>query len=137
MTKGHKGHEHGHMGKMAADGHPFKEHRARGGAMKEPEIGGVPEIGGKPEKAEDKAPLSARRRGGKVKEENEKKERRHEKRKRGGKVHGKHPGHRLDKRARGGRMTPSSPFSGADGADLSYAKGDIASKSEAVGRDKT
>lgn len=36
-----------------------------------------------------------------------------EHRKRGGKVEGKKPEHRMDKRARGGRMTPASPFSGA------------------------
>lgn len=36
-------------------------------------------------------------------------------RRRGGKVHGEKPAHRLDKRARGGRMTPKSPLSGAGG----------------------
>ena len=40
----------------------------------------------------------------------------------GGSVSGKHARHRLDKRARGGRMTPSSPLSGADGPNLGYAK---------------
>ena len=34
--------------------------------------------------------------------------------KRGGEVKGKHSRHHLGKRARGGRMTPKSPFSGAD-----------------------
>jgi hypothetical protein len=33
--------------------------------------------------------------------------------KRGGEVKGAMPKHRLDKRARGGRMTPKSPLSGA------------------------
>lgn len=42
--------------------------------------------------------------------------------KKGGTVHGHHARHRLDKRARGGRMTPSSPLSGADGPNLGYAK---------------
>lgn len=41
--------------------------------------------------------------------------------KRGGKVEGKMPKHRLDKRARGGRMTPKSPLSGAgDMKRMSY-----------------
>ncbi|HVO24826.1 MAG TPA: hypothetical protein VMW56_14490 [Candidatus Margulisiibacteriota bacterium] len=132
MTKGHhKGH---HMGHMAKDGHPFKEHRARGGRT-EPEIGGIPEIGGHPEKAEDKPKLSGRKRGGGV----EKKRKDHEKLKHGGKVHGKHPGHRLDRRARGGPVGKGkSPFSGADGPNLEYARGPgPESKSRAVGRDKT
>ena len=40
-------------------------------------------------------------------------EKKKEHRKRGGKVEGKKPEHRMDKRARGGRMTPASPLSGA------------------------
>lgn len=117
------------------DGHPFKHKRAKGGKVEgEPEIGGVPEIGGKPEKAKDKPPLSGRRRGGGV----EKKRKEHEKLKGGGKVHGKHPGHRLDRRARGGPVGKGpSPFSGADGPDMPYAHADIPSKSEGTGRDRT
>lgn len=40
----------------------------------------------------------------------------------GGSVHGKNARHRLDKRARGGRMTPSSPMSGASVKALPFAK---------------
>ena len=46
------------------------------------------------------------KRGGRTKDH--KKHKKH-----GGKVEGKKPEHRADKRARGGRMTPSSPLSGA------------------------
>ena len=49
-----------------------------------------------------------RKHGGRLEKEKKK-----EHRKRGGKVEGKKPEHRMDKRARGGRMTPSSPLSGA------------------------
>lgn len=111
------------------DGRKPEEHmkhvigRAKGGSV--PKIDGVPEIGGTPEKAEERTPESGRKRGGKMGH-----------RAKGGKVHGKHPGHRLDKRARGGAMTPKSPFSGADGPDLGYAKADIPSGSEGMGRDK-
>ena len=40
--------------------------------------------------------------------------------KRGGSVKGAAAKSRPDKRARGGRMTPKSPFSGADGPGLGY-----------------
>ena len=40
-------------------------------------------------------------------------EKKKEHRKHGGKVEGEKPKHRMDKRARGGRMTPESPLSGA------------------------
>lgn len=95
--------------------HHEKEHEKRSGGGK---IGGVAEIGGHPEKPEMTKPQSGK--------------------KRGGKVHGKHPGHRLDKRARGGRMTPKSPFSGADGPDLGYAKSELGavSKTKGAGKDK-
>jgi len=33
-------------------------------------------------------------------------------------------------------MTPQSPFSGADGPDLDYAKADIPSGAEGKGRDR-
>lgn len=118
------------------DGRKPEEHlkhvmkRARGGKM---EIEGVPEIGGHPEKAEERTPESGRNRGGAMKKKKD-----HEKRaKGGGIVRGKHPGHRLDKRARGGRMSPKSPFSGADGPDLGYAKADLPSGSQGMGKDKT
>lgn len=55
--------------------------------------------------------------------------------KHGGKVHGKHAAPRADKRARGGRMTPKEPFSGADGANPSYARSHRSSKSEGVGKE--
>ncbi len=58
-----------------------------------------------------------------MKEEGHRKERKHggrtvkkhegKHKKHGGKVEGKKPEHRADKRARGGRMTPKEPFSGA------------------------
>ena len=136
-TKGGKHHEREHDRKAGPDRHPFKEHRARGGRMgKEPEIDGEPEIGGKPEKPEMPKVESGRKRGGRMghKEHHEKDAL--PKRKHGGKVKGKHPGHRLDRRARGGRMTPQSPFSGADGPDLDYAKADIPSGAEGKGRDR-
>ncbi|HZT51707.1 MAG TPA: hypothetical protein VFA22_07235 [Stellaceae bacterium] len=40
--------------------------------------------------------------------------------KRGGKVEGEETRHRVDRRARGGRMTPHSPLSGADVKPLPY-----------------
>jgi hypothetical protein len=49
-----------------------------------------------------------RKHGGRAEHEKKK-----EHKKRGGKVGGKMPEMRMDKRARGGRMTPSSPLSGA------------------------
>jgi len=49
-----------------------------------------------------------RRHGGRTEKKGEKKHLRH-----GGEVKGHKPGHRLDKRARGGRMTPSEPLTGA------------------------
>jgi hypothetical protein len=68
------------------------------------------------------------------------KDRHHEKlevtKKRGGKVEGKKAHHRLDRRARGGRMTPSSPLSGASVKEPSYAHGDLKAGSEGMGREK-
>jgi hypothetical protein len=56
--------------------------------------------------------------------------------KRGGAVEGKKAAHRIDKRARGGRMTPGSPFSGADAPNLGYATGaGPESKPEGRGKD--
>ena len=82
--------------------------RARGG-----KIEGEPESGGHPIKAKEKRP----------------------ERKRGGKVHGKHPGHRLDKRARGGRMTPSAPLSPAGNmSKQGYTSGEAPSKSRGEGK---
>lgn len=46
-------------------------------------------------------------------------------RKHGGKVKGKMAHHRADKRARGGRMTPKEPLSGADGPNPSYARSSL------------
>jgi len=46
-------------------------------------------------------------------------------RKAGGKVMGSQSKPRPDRRARGGRMTPSSPFSGADGPNPSYARSSL------------
>lgn len=60
----------------------------------------------------------------------------HHKRKRGGPVEGKHPEHRLDKRARGGAMTPKSPYSGADAPNLKYAHGDLAVDAHGKGKDR-
>lgn len=126
--KGGKHHESHHDTKHGRGPHEqlkhVVKHRAKGGKV-DMELDGVPEIGGHPEKAEDRKPESGRKRGGKMEAK---------KRAKGGKVHGKHPGHRLDKRARGGRMTPKSPLSGADGPDLGYAKADIPSGSEGEGR---
>ena len=122
--KGRKDHEKKHEGEH----HKGRHHRARGGEMK---IDGEPEIGGHPVKESEKPAQSGR--------------------KHGGKVHGKHPGHRLDKRrrgghvehkehhmerARGGRMTPKDPLSGADAPDLGYAKGNLSAGSEGEGKDK-
>lgn len=102
-------------GHKRSEMHHGKHHGKHSGGGK---IGGEAEIGGHPEKPEMTKPQSGK--------------------KRGGKVHGKHPGHRLDKRARGGRMmTPKSPFSGADGPDKDYAKGDLKAGSEGMGKDKT
>lgn len=83
---------HSHM-QSRAEGGRF----ARGGI-----IDGMPESGGKKTEIKEKPSQSGH--------------------KSGGKVHGHHARHRLDKHARGGRMTPKSPLSGADGPDLSYAK---------------
>jgi hypothetical protein len=55
--------------------------------------------------------------------------------KHGGKVKGHHAMHRADRRARGGRMTPKEPFSGADGPNPSYARSHRRSESEGVGKD--
>jgi len=51
-------------------------------------------------------------------------------RKRGGSVHGKKPEHRMDKRARGGRMTPKSPLSGATVKEMPFEKGPKTSADE-------
>lgn len=51
-----------------------------------------------------------------------KKKRDHEKMKYGGEVDGEAGPMRLDKRARGGRMTPKSPLSGADTSPLGFEK---------------
>lgn len=139
MTKGEKHHGKSHHDVKDGRGHDEHMHhilrhkRAKGGAVKDMEIDGVPEIGGHPEKPMDLKDQSGRKRGGRM---HGKKHEKHEKRKRGGKVHGKHPGHRLDKRARGGRMTPKSPFSGADAPDLDYAKADVPMGSEGKGKQK-
>lgn len=87
-----KGKHHSHM-QSRAEGGRF----ARGGI-----IDGIPESGGKKTHITQKPNQSGH--------------------KKGGKVHGHHARHRLDKKARGGRMTPSSPLSGADGSNLPYAK---------------
>ena len=42
--------------------------------------------------------------------------------KHGGKVHGGKAHHRMDKRARGGRMTPKSPLTGATVREMDYQK---------------
>ncbi len=156
--KDHKGHGH----HDTHDGRSHEEHlrhvlhrRARGGAVRDEELEGVPLIGGHPEHEKDLTNESGRKRGGKVekrdhrarggretekermeREREEKRKEEHKKRKRGGKVHGKHPGHRLDKRARGGRMTPKSPFSGADAPDLEYGKADVPSQPRGAGRER-
>lgn len=77
-------------------------------------IDGEPESGGHPIKLHEKPSASGH--------------------KRGGKVHGKHAGHRLDKKARGGRMTPSEPLSGADAPDLPYAKAHMKMTSHGQGK---
>ncbi len=87
----------------------------------------------KKEEAKEKRDHKAR--GGRM----EKKD--HEKmmprRKAGGAVHGKAPMHRLDKKARGGRMTPGSPFSGADTKPLGFEHDQIPSVDEGgKGKDK-
>lgn len=104
-----------HPGKHPVMGHK----RASGGRLTEEY-----EEGGKPAPKTEPKPQSGMKRGGAH-------------RKAGGKVHGKHPGHRLDKRARGGRMTPKDPYSGADAKDLGYAKGDLKAGSEGAGKDRT
>lgn len=53
--------------------------------------------------------------------------------KRGGKVMGHHTKARHDRRARGGRMTPKAPYSGADGPNLSYARSHPTTKYEGEG----
>lgn len=105
-------HHHSHMQRRAEGGRFARGGRAGGEEM----IGGVPAIGGHPTKL--KQPMSQSGHKG------------------GGKVHGHHARHRLDKKARGGRMTPSSPLSGADAPDLPYAKAHMKSAGEGgKGRD--
>lgn len=55
--------------------------------------------------------------------------------KRGGEVKGHHSKPRMDRRARGGRMTPKEPFSGADGENPSYARSHAPSRSEGMGKE--
>lgn len=57
-------------------------------------------------------------------------------RKRGGKVDGEKPMHRADKRARGGRMTPHDPFSGAASEQMPYERGQEPTKSRGEGKDR-
>lgn len=60
--------------------------------------------------------MHMKKRGGEVMEDErtrEMEEREERGEKRGGAVKGEKPKHRMDKRARGGRMTPKSPLSGA------------------------
>lgn len=94
------------------------KHRATGGGIAGRagggKIDGEPESGGHPVKLHEQKSESGH--------------------KRGGKVHGKHAAHRLDKRARGGRMTPSEPLSGADAPDLPYAKAHMTMKSHGAGK---
>lgn len=93
---------------MKGKHHSHMQHRATGGRFARGGIiDGMPESGGHKEEIKEKASQSGH--------------------KKGGKVHGHHARHRLDKRARGGRMTPSSPLSGADGPDLGYAKSNMKS----------
>jgi hypothetical protein len=51
-------------------------------------------------------------------------------RKFGGKIEGAKPEMRLDKRARGGRMTPKSPLSGASVKEKSFARSTVPSINE-------
>jgi len=67
--------------------------------------------------------VHAKKKGGKVMEDERTKEEVSEEmegHKRGGEVKGEEARHRPDRRARGGRMTPKSPFSGADTGRASY-----------------
>jgi hypothetical protein len=91
--------------------HERKEHereRHRGGRMHKAR-------GGKVMEHEPGKEFEDERTEGMVHEEEEGK-------KHGGKVKGHHPKHRMDRRARGGRMTPKEPFSGADGPNPAYAR---------------
>lgn len=47
--------------------------------------------------------------------------------KRGGRIGGHMAKARHDRRARGGRMTPKAPYSGADGPNPSYARSSLPS----------
>ena len=102
-----KDHEHKHAAHM--------HKRAKGGKIKE--AGGNPYV--EHEAHEDKDGEEAERKhGGKAHhaKEHHGKEHEHKKRKRGGKIEGHHPKHRLDKpgRKRGGRVgADTSPLSSA------------------------
>lgn len=96
--QGHHGHQgHGHQGHAIV---VVPGRKAKGGPVMEKEPG---------KKMEDERTREM------VSEEEEG-------RKRGGKVKGAHARPRADKRARGGRMTPKEPFSGADGPNPPYAR---------------
>lgn len=88
MKSGHHGH-HGHQGHHGHHGHQGHQGHV----------------------------VVVKKHGGKVKEDERTKEMVHEEEeghKHGGKVKGEHGRHHLGRKARGGRMTPKSPFTGAD-----------------------
>jgi len=123
---GHGGHHQGHHGHQGHGHHGHQGHaivvvpgkKARGGKVKD----GV---------REESRGMSPRPMEDERTREMEEREERGEKR--GGKVSGHHAKARHDRRARGGRMTPKSPFSGADGPNPSYARSHPTTKFEGEG----
>lgn len=105
--KHHRGDPHGHAEEAKA--------RKRGGSAHQRML----KTGG--------ASRHERKRGGGIPGEEKIKEgeREDDERKRGGKVHGEKPKHRLDKRARGGAMTPKSPLTGAGGGKPPFKHPDM------------
>lgn len=104
--KHHRGDPHGHAEEAKA--------RKRGGSTHHKML----KTGG--------ASRHERKRGGGIPGEDKIKEAEGEdERKRGGEVHGEKPKRRLDKRARGGAMTPKSPLTGAGGGKPPFPHPDM------------